>query len=94
MTGMDQKTWQSDFIAQQYAISLSKTCERHLEITSASNVLPIPGAIWLSPLCINGALAHTAVFQHIEEVGKWLDELFVKIQAIFFGKVFHELSER
>lgn len=48
--GMGQKTWQSDFVTRQCAVSHSKTSERHLEIAwmghpSAPAVFARPGAI-------------------------------------------------
>ena len=55
-------------------VSHTKTSERHLEIAwmghpSASAVLPRPGAIWLSPLRINGPRARRAALQQFR--GSW-----------------------
>lgn len=65
---MGQKTRQNDFIAPEYAVSLSKTSERHLEIAwkdypSATAVHPKPGTICLSPFRVNAARDHRAPLQ-------------------------------
>ncbi|GFQ89184.1 hypothetical protein TNCT_359861 [Trichonephila clavata] len=85
MTGMGQKTCQDDFVKRQFAISHSKTSERHLEIAlmrhpSAPALLVRPGTISLSPLRINGACvlqwphcAFSAFFSSTSSISKNLE---------------------